>query len=65
HYPHNPNGSAGGITGVTSTDGRATILMPHPERVFLSKQFSWLSPAWQSMESPWFALFANARRFVA
>jgi phosphoribosylformylglycinamidine synthase len=39
--------------------------MPHPERVFLSKQFSWLSPAWQSMESPWFALFANARRFVA
>ncbi len=65
HYPHNPNGSAAGITGVTSTDGRATILMPHPERVFLTKQFSWLSPSWRAMESPWFALFANARRFVA
>ena len=65
YYPHNPNGSAGGITGVTSSDGRATILMPHPERVFLTKQFSWLSPRWQSMESPWFALFANARRFVS
>jgi phosphoribosylformylglycinamidine synthase len=64
-HPHNPNGSAGGITGVTSVDGRATILMPHPERVFLARQFSWLDPAWRAAESPWFQLFANARRFVA
>jgi phosphoribosylformylglycinamidine synthase len=64
HYPHNPNGSPGGITGVTSVDGRATILMPHPERVFLRRQFSWLDPAWREAESPWFGLFANARRFV-
>ena len=65
YYPHNPNGSPHGITGVTSADGRATILMPHPERVFLKHQFSWLDPTWRGAESPWFGLFANARRFVA
>ncbi len=65
YYPHNPNGSPAGITGVTSDDGRATILMPHPERVFLARQFSWLDPAWRGAESPWFEIFANARRFVA
>ncbi len=64
HYPHNPNGSAAGITGVTSSDGRVTILMPHPERVFLRRQFSWLDPAWRDATSPWFSLFTNARRFV-
>ena len=64
YYPHNPNGSLGGVTGVTSQDGRATILMPHPERAFLSRQFSWLDPAWQEAESPWFRIFSNARRFV-
>ena len=65
HYPHNPNGAEGAVAGVTSRDGRATLLMPHPERVFLSRQFSWLSPTWRDFESPWFAIFANARRFVA
>jgi phosphoribosylformylglycinamidine synthase len=65
HYPHNPNGAQAAVAGVTSRDGRATLMMPHPERVFLSRQFSWLSPAWRDFESPWFALFANARRFVA
>ncbi|MGD9601307.1 MAG: phosphoribosylformylglycinamidine synthase [Gammaproteobacteria bacterium] len=65
HYPHNPNGSPAGVTGVTSTDGRATILMPHPERVYLRRQFSWISADWCAAESPWFGIFANARRFVA
>ena len=64
HYPHNPNGSPEGVAGVTSDDGRVTILMPHPERVYLRAQFSWLSPEWRAQESPWFGLFANARRFV-
>jgi phosphoribosylformylglycinamidine synthase len=65
YYPYNPNGSPDGATGITTTDGRVTILMPHPERVFLTQQFSWLSPTWRDTESPWFGLFANARRFVA
>ncbi len=64
YYPHNPNGSPAGITGVTSEDGRATILMPHPERVFLRRQFSWWDPTWRASDSPWFQIFANARRFV-
>ena len=63
-YPANPNGSAGGITGLTSRDGRATIMMPHPERVFLSRQLSWLPADWRAAESPWMALFNNARRWV-
>jgi phosphoribosylformylglycinamidine synthase len=63
-YPGNPNGSPLGITGLTSADGRATILMPHPERVFLRRQFSWLPPAWRHEESPWFRLFQNARRWL-
>ncbi len=63
-YPANPNGSPQGITGLTSTDGRATILMPHPERVFLRRQMSWFAPDWHDAESPWMALFNNARRFV-
>ena len=59
-YPCNPNGSPDGLAGVTSEDGRATILMPHPERVFRSVQFSWRPPEWGE-DSPWMRLFRNAR----
>ena len=64
-YPQNPNGSPAGLAGLTSDDGRATILMPHPERVYLSKQFSWLSRDWREAESPWFRMFVNARHALA
>ncbi|MCZ6893860.1 MAG: phosphoribosylformylglycinamidine synthase [Gammaproteobacteria bacterium] len=64
-YPFNPNGSPRGITGLTTDDGRITIMMPHPERGFLSKQYSWCPPSWSDEESPWMALFNNARRWVA
>ena len=63
-YPENPNGSPGGATGFTTEDGRATILMPHPERVFLRTQFAWLSSPAGAGEGPWFRMFANARRFA-
>ena len=63
-YPINPNGSTAGITGLTSHDGRVTILMPHPERVFLRHQLSWCDRRWQAPESPWFRMFENARLFV-
>jgi len=63
-YPSNPNGSARGETGFTTTDGRFTIIMPHPERVFLKKQFSWFPPDWKHEESPWMQLFRNARMWV-
>lgn len=62
-YPFNPNGSPLGITGLTSKDGRATILMPHPERVFLTKQLSYAPKDWGKY-SPWFKIFQNARQFV-
>ena len=62
-YPDNPNGSPGGITAVTTRDGRATILMPHPERVFRSVQMSWHPEDWGE-KSPWYRLFANARVWV-
>ena len=61
-YPLNPNGSPEGITGLTSTDGRATIMMPHPERVFRSQQMSWKSPKWKEY-SPWMQIFINAYKF--
>ena len=64
-YPNNPNGSPGGLTGFTTTDGRCTILMPHPERVFLRWQYSWLPKTWRHEAGPWFRLFENARRWVA
>lgn len=63
-YPLNPNGSADGLTGFTNDDGRITIMMPHPERVFLSKQFSYLDTNWKSEYSPWMKLFSNARNWL-
>ena len=62
-YPLNPNGSPFGITSLTSEDGRATILMPHPERVFRSSQMSWSPRDWPE-DSPWMRMFRNARVFV-
>jgi phosphoribosylformylglycinamidine synthase len=59
-YPANPNGSPDGLTGFTSDDGRATILMPHPERVFRSVQYSWRDPSLGD-DAPWMRLFRNAR----
>jgi phosphoribosylformylglycinamidine synthase len=64
-YPLNPNGSAGGLTGFTTPDGRATILMPHPERNFRAVQMSHHPRGWPHIEEgPWLELFRNARRFV-
>jgi len=63
-YPANPNGSPAGQTGFTSADGRFTIVMPHPERVFLVRQFSWRPDDWKYDDSPWLRLFHNARRWV-
>jgi len=62
-YPYNPSGSPQGITGLTTPDGRFTIVMPHPERVFRSVQMSW-SPPGSGEDSPWMQLFRNARRWV-
>ncbi|MEY3200672.1 MAG: Phosphoribosylformylglycinamidine synthase, partial [Pseudomonadota bacterium] len=62
-YPANPNGSPEGITGVTTADGRFTIMMPHPERVFRSVQMSW-HPAQWGEDSPWMRMFRNARKWV-
>jgi phosphoribosylformylglycinamidine synthase len=63
HYPENPNGSPQGITALTTPDGRATIIMPHPERVFRAVQLSW-HPDDLGDDSPWMRLFRNARVFV-
>ncbi|HEV7454363.1 MAG TPA: phosphoribosylformylglycinamidine synthase [Candidatus Saccharimonadales bacterium] len=63
-YPSNPNGSVLGVAGLTTLDGRATIIMPHPERMFLTAQHSW-HPANQAVNGPWFKLFQNAREWVA
>jgi phosphoribosylformylglycinamidine synthase len=62
-YPLNPNGSPGGITGVTTEDGRFTIMMPHPERVFRTVQNSWHPADWGE-NGAWFRMFATARRWV-
>jgi phosphoribosylformylglycinamidine synthase len=62
-YPANPNGSPQGITALTSTDGRVTIMMPHPERAFRASQYSWRPKEWQE-DGPWLRLFRNARRFI-
>ena len=62
-YPANPNGSPAGITGLTSADGRATIMMPHPERVFRTVANSWRPDDWQE-DGAWMRIFRNARVFV-
>ncbi|CAM3693273.1 phosphoribosylformylglycinamidine synthase [Parendozoicomonas haliclonae] len=62
-YPYNPNGSAEGITGLTSRDGRVTIMMPHPERVFRTVQNSWHPDEWQE-DAPWMRMFRNARVWI-
>jgi phosphoribosylformylglycinamidine synthase len=59
-YPYNPNSSPQGITGLSSVDGRASILMPHPERVWRTAQMSWHPPGWGEA-SPWLRMFRNAR----
>ncbi len=63
HYPLNPNGSPLGMTALTTTTGRVTIMMPHPERVFRSACMSWSPKDWPE-DSPWMKLFYNARAWV-
>lgn len=60
-YPLNPNGSPQGIAGVTNADGRVTIMMPHPERVYRAAQMSWKPEGWTEL-SGWYRLFAGARK---
>ncbi len=61
HYPLNPSGSVEGIAGLTSVDGRALIMMPHPERIFLGVQHTWTR---ELRDSPWQRMFDNARKWV-
>jgi phosphoribosylformylglycinamidine synthase len=66
-YPMNPNGSPDGLTGVTTPDGRFTVMMPHPERVFRAVQMSWCPSEWLDTPdgaSPWLRLFRNARHWA-
>ncbi|MBP6115574.1 MAG: phosphoribosylformylglycinamidine synthase [Neisseriaceae bacterium] len=63
-YPLNPNGAPEGIAGVTTPDGRVTIMMPHPERVFRTQQMSWHPEDWGE-HSAWYRMFATARRHFA
>jgi phosphoribosylformylglycinamidine synthase len=63
HYPENPNGSPLGITGLTTADGRFTIMMPHPERLFRAVQHSWLPEGWGE-DGAWLRMFRNARVWV-
>ncbi|MCB1802629.1 MAG: phosphoribosylformylglycinamidine synthase, partial [Gammaproteobacteria bacterium] len=63
-YPANPNGSPEGVTGLCSSDGRVTIMMPHPERVVRAVQNSWHPDQWIE-DAPWRRLFRNARRWLA
>ena len=63
HYPENPNGSPGGVTGLTNADGRVTIMMPHPERTLRGVNFSWAPAQWGD-RSPWRRMFRNARRWL-
>jgi len=62
-YPLNPNGSPFGINGLCSEDGRALVMMPHPERVFRTCQYSWHPAEWGE-DGPWMQLFRNGRIFV-
>jgi phosphoribosylformylglycinamidine synthase len=63
-YPANPNGSPNAITGLCSSDGRATIMMPHPERVFRTVSNSWAPEEWGE-DGAWMRMFRNARLFVS
>ncbi len=63
HYPENPNGSPAGVTALTTSDGRTTLLMPHPERVLRAIQYSWRPPEWTG-DGPFLRLFRNARVWV-
>ena len=63
-YPANPNGSEVAVAGVTTPDGRVTIMMPHPERTTRAVQHSWHPPRWGE-HGPWLRMFVNARRWVA
>ena len=74
-YPYNPNGSAGGLTGVTTADGRFTVMMPHPERVTRNVMMSWAPERWGAADqggasqphggyTPWMRMFRNARVWV-
>jgi phosphoribosylformylglycinamidine synthase len=63
HYPENPNGSPGGVTALCNSDGRVTIMMPHPERVFRAVQHSWCPDEWTE-DGPWMRLFDNARKWI-
>lgn len=65
-YPFNPNGSPGGLTSVTTADGRFTVMMPHPERVTRNVMMSWAPEKWGKADaggtfSPWMRMFRNAR----
>ncbi|MDB5746613.1 MAG: phosphoribosylformylglycinamidine synthase, partial [Massilia sp.] len=62
-YPFNPNGSPGGLTAVTTPDGRFTAMMPHAERVFRTVVHSWAPDAWGE-DAPWMRMFRNARKWV-
>jgi len=62
-YPFNPNGSAAGLTGLTTPDGRFTIMMPHPERLFRTVQYPWSPEDWGEA-GPWLRMFRNARCWV-
>lgn len=62
-YPFNPNGSVLGATAISNLDGRFTIMMPHPERIFRTMLMSWHDKSWGEL-SPWFKMFLNARNFV-
>ncbi|MFM7481969.1 MAG: phosphoribosylformylglycinamidine synthase subunit PurQ, partial [Candidatus Methylopumilus sp.] len=61
-YPMNPNGSPEGITGFTSENGRFSIMMPHPERVYRVIQNSWHPKTWDGL-APWYKMFTNAYQF--
>ncbi|MEM9301826.1 MAG: phosphoribosylformylglycinamidine synthase [Pseudomonadota bacterium] len=63
HYPENPNGSPDALAGLANADGRVTIMMPHPERVFRTAQFSWAPADWPAW-GPWLQMFVNARRWL-
>jgi phosphoribosylformylglycinamidine synthase len=64
HYPQNPNGSPAGLAGLCSADGRVTLMMPHPERVYRTVQHSWHPTGWGE-DGPWMRMFRNARAWVA